>query len=87
MKAAGAPSDGVGFQMHVAPRRWCGPAADQIGRNLRNLGRFAALGLAARGREGGHKPAKARTAERIDADYRPKPMVMAAALAQALAGR
>jgi endo-1,4-beta-xylanase len=41
MKAAGVPIDGVGFQMHVDPRRW--PAADQIRRNLE---RFAALGLA-----------------------------------------
>jgi len=41
MKAAGVPIDGVGFQMHVDPRRW--PAADQIRRNLE---RFAALGVA-----------------------------------------
>lgn len=41
LKEAGVPIHGVGFQMHVDPRRW--PSADSIKRNME---RYAALGLA-----------------------------------------
>jgi len=40
LKEAGIPIDGVGFQMHVDPRKW--PSAEEI-RN--NVARYAALGL------------------------------------------
>jgi endo-1,4-beta-xylanase len=40
LKEAGVPIDGVGFQMHVDPRKW--PTADQI---RANVARYAALGL------------------------------------------
>jgi endo-1,4-beta-xylanase len=40
LKEAGAPIDGVGFQMHVDPRKW--PTAEQIRQNIE---RYAALGL------------------------------------------
>ena len=40
LKEAGVPITGVGFQMHVDPRRW--PTADQLRTNME---RYAALGL------------------------------------------
>jgi endo-1,4-beta-xylanase len=40
LKQAGVPIHGVGFQMHVDPRRW--PSGDDIRRNVE---RYAALGL------------------------------------------
>jgi endo-1,4-beta-xylanase len=40
LKEAGVPITGVGFQMHVDPRRWPAPAAIRA-----NIARYAALGL------------------------------------------
>jgi endo-1,4-beta-xylanase len=40
LKESGVPIHGIGFQMHVDPRRW--PTGDQIRRNIE---RYAALGL------------------------------------------
>ena len=40
LKEAGVPIDGVGFQMHVDPRKW--PTAEQI---RANVARYAELGL------------------------------------------
>ena len=40
LKEAGVPIDGIGFQMHVDPRKW--PTAEQI---RSNVARYAALGL------------------------------------------
>jgi GH35 family endo-1,4-beta-xylanase len=40
LKQSGVPIDGIGFQMHIDPRRW--PSADEMRKNFE---RFAALGL------------------------------------------